>query len=115
MREQTARIYQTTSLTSSTSRASLPRKIKKAGRRALLPAAPWRTFSSVAWFRDVGSLGTFWALNDLKFHRISFLQGTVSVADNGGIMYKYVRTIIAPEMLNAILTQSQSTSDLCQL
>src|SRR5713226_4569317 len=74
-----------------------PRQIKMAGRRALLPAAPWRTFSLAAWFRDVGSLGTFGALNDLKFHRISLLQGTVSVAGDGGIMHEYVRTIIAPD------------------
>src|SRR5712692_10195454 len=68
-----------------------PRQIKMAGRRALLPAAPWRTSSSVAWFRDVGCLGTFGALNDLKFHRIPLLQGTVSVAGYGPVDFPKLR------------------------
>ncbi len=48
-------------------------------------------FSSVTRFRDVASLGTLGALKDLKFHRISLLQGTVSVANDGPVYFEKLR------------------------
>ena len=76
-------------------KSALP-KNKKAGRRAPLPAKTTAD-SSVGDLRDVGGLGTFRALNDLKFDWVSFLQGAVTVTGDGGIVHKNVRSVIAAD------------------
>jgi len=44
----------------------------------------------------VGCLWTLWALNDLKLDQVSFLQRTVAVANDCGIVNKNIRTVVAP-------------------
>jgi hypothetical protein len=77
------------------------RKIKKPhnekSRQGSAPAGQIIADSSISGLRDVGGLGTFRALNDLKFNGISLLQGTVTFTDDGGIMYKNVWSVIAPD------------------
>jgi hypothetical protein len=47
-------------------------------------------------FLDVGCLGSFGSLDNLKFYRISFLQSAVAVPDDRGIMNKDVWAVFAP-------------------
>jgi len=49
-------------------------------------------------FRRHGTGGNvFRALDNLKFDWVSFLQSTVTFTDDGGIMDKNVRPVIAPD------------------
>jgi hypothetical protein len=48
-------------------------------------------------FGDVGSLGTFGSLDDLKFDGISFLQRAVTISHYGGVVNKYVWSIITSD------------------
>jgi hypothetical protein len=69
---------------------------KTAGRRAK-SAGQFASFqrSLSAVLRDVSGLGTFGALNNLKFDRISFLQGSIPVAHDGGVVYEHIRPVVA--------------------
>ena len=49
-----------------------------------------------ACFLYVCCLRTLWALDDLKLDQVSFLQSTVAVADDRGIVDKDIRTVVAP-------------------
>jgi len=69
---------------------------KKGRQRARLPAKRLLAGSATRPC-DVGGLGTFRSLHNFKFHRVSFLQGAITIADNGGIMDKNVGAIIAPD------------------
>ena len=46
---------------------------------------------------DVGCLGTFGSLDNLKFDGISFLQRAVAIANYGGVVNKYIRPIFPPD------------------
>jgi hypothetical protein len=47
-------------------------------------------------FGHVRRLGSFRALHDLKFYRISFLERPVSIADDRRVMYEYIGPIFPP-------------------
>jgi len=74
----------------------IPLESNRAG-RSVAPAGPITLDSSIGDLRDVGGLGTFRALDNLKFDWVSFLQSTVTFTDDGGIMDKNVRPVIAPD------------------
>jgi hypothetical protein len=46
---------------------------------------------------DVGCLGTFGSLDNLKFDGISFLQRAIAVANYGGVVNKYIRPIFSSD------------------
>jgi hypothetical protein len=48
------------------------------------------------WFGYVRRLGSFRALHDLKFYRISFLERPISIADDRGVMYENIGPIFTP-------------------
>jgi hypothetical protein len=47
-------------------------------------------------FLHVGGLGTFRSLDNLKFDRVSFLQSSIAVSHDCGIMNENVRAVLAP-------------------
>jgi hypothetical protein len=51
----------------------------------------------LACFLHVGCLRTFRSLDDLKLDRISFLQRTVAVTGDCGIMDENIGAIVAPD------------------
>jgi len=53
--------------------------------------------NALAGFLHVCRLGTLRALDDLKFHQISFLQSTIPVAYDCGVMDKNIRAIVSPD------------------
>src|SRR3981081_434610 len=67
-----------------------------AGRGRALPSKVFPP-ASTPGLRDVGRLGTFRSLNNFEFDRVSFLQGAIAIAGDGGIMYENVGAIIAPD------------------
>jgi hypothetical protein len=69
--------------------------IEKKRRRLLLPPPLIPNFSG-NWFGYVRRLGSFRALHDLKFYRISFLERPVTIADDRGIMYENIGPIFTP-------------------
>src|SRR5690349_5443245 len=46
---------------------------------------------------NVGCLWSFGTFHDLKFDGISFLQGAITVANNGGVMNEDIGAIITPD------------------
>ena len=48
-------------------------------------------------FCDVGCLGAFGSLDNLKFDGISFLQRAVAIPNYGGVMNKYIRPIFSSD------------------
>jgi hypothetical protein len=48
-------------------------------------------------FCDVGGLGTFGPLDYLELDGISFLQRSVAIANNGGVMNKYIWPILTTD------------------
>jgi hypothetical protein len=48
------------------------------------------------WFGHVRRLGSFRALHDLKFYRISFLQRPVAIADDRGVVYEDIGAVFSP-------------------
>jgi hypothetical protein len=53
--------------------------------------------SLTAGLRNVCRLRAFRPLHDLELHRISFLQGAVSISCDGGIVNEHIWTVIAPD------------------
>ena len=47
-------------------------------------------------FLDVGCLGSFGSLDNLKLYWISFLESAVAVPDDRGIVNEHIRAIFAP-------------------
>src|SRR5271163_1287604 len=48
-------------------------------------------------FCDVGCLGAFRSLDNLKFDGVSFLQSSVAFTRDGRIVHKHIWTVIAPD------------------
>jgi hypothetical protein len=46
---------------------------------------------------DVGCLGTFRSLDNLKFDGVSFLQRAIAIANNCGVMNKHIRSIFSSD------------------
>ena len=46
---------------------------------------------------DIGSLRALGPLHDFKLDRLSFLQGSVTVTDDSGIMDENIGAIVAPD------------------
>ena len=69
----------------------------KKGRQEGASCRPNNLTPSDAGLCDVGGLGTFRALNDLKFDGISFLQRSIPVSSDCRIMDENVWAVIAPD------------------
>src|SRR5262249_20082498 len=71
-------------------------EIKWTGRGGTLPVS-MIAGSSLACLLHVCSLRSFRTLHDLEFDRISFLQSTVAVANDCGVVDKDIGAVIAPD------------------
>jgi hypothetical protein len=78
-----------------TSLTSFP-SIKKPAEGRILPAGSV-LIRLASRFGDIGGLGTFGPLDDLEFDGISFLQRAVAIAHDGGVVNKYIWSVISPD------------------
>ena len=79
-------------------RTSFPLKMKKAGggtRSADRISA--MQIKLTRRLGDVGCLGTFRSLDNLKFDGVSFLQCAVAITDYGRVVNKYIRPIFSSD------------------